>query len=73
MGARFAQNVPWARKSFWTHPMEVLGDVGHVESHLFPVFSQTLNDKQSVTYRLAFIRAKQSIKWAKRTIKWVNG
>ena len=21
------------RKSFWTHPMELLGDVGHVESH----------------------------------------
>jgi hypothetical protein len=20
---------------FWTHPMEILGDVGHVESHLF--------------------------------------
>jgi hypothetical protein len=23
-----------ARKSFLTHPMELLGDVGHVESHL---------------------------------------
>ena len=22
-----------ARKSFWTHPMELLCDVGHVESH----------------------------------------
>ena len=22
-----------AGKSFWTHPMELLGDVGHVESH----------------------------------------
>jgi hypothetical protein len=21
------------RKSFWTHPMELLGDVGHVESY----------------------------------------
>jgi hypothetical protein len=21
------------RKSFWTHPMELLGDMGHVESH----------------------------------------
>jgi hypothetical protein len=28
MGARFALNVPQAHKSFWTHPMEVLGDVG---------------------------------------------
>ena len=23
-------------KSFWTHPMELLGDVGHVESRFFP-------------------------------------
>ena len=22
-------------KSFWTHPMELLGDMGHLESHLF--------------------------------------
>ena len=25
-----------AQKSFWTHPMELLGDVGHVESHFDP-------------------------------------
>ena len=24
------------QKSFWTHPMELLGDVGHVESHFIP-------------------------------------
>jgi hypothetical protein len=36
MGARFASNVPLAQKLFWTHLMELLGDVGHVESHLFP-------------------------------------
>ena len=23
-------------ESFWTHPMELLGDVGHVESHFGP-------------------------------------
>ena len=23
-------------KSFWTHPMELLGDMGRVESRLFP-------------------------------------
>jgi hypothetical protein len=34
MGAWFVSNVPLAQKSFWTHPMELLGDVGHVESHL---------------------------------------
>jgi hypothetical protein len=32
VGARFALNVPLALKSFWTHPMELLSDVGHVES-----------------------------------------
>ena len=29
----FAPNVPQARKSFWMHPMELLGDVGLAESH----------------------------------------
>jgi hypothetical protein len=32
----FAQNIPQAQKSFWTHPIEHLGDVGHVESHFGP-------------------------------------
>jgi hypothetical protein len=29
-------NVSLAQKSFWTHPMERLGDVGNVESHFGP-------------------------------------
>jgi hypothetical protein len=29
-------NVPWAQKSLWTHPIEHLGDLGHVESHFGP-------------------------------------
>ena len=29
-------NVPSAQKSFWTHPIELLGDVGHVESCFGP-------------------------------------
>jgi hypothetical protein len=29
--------VPLARKLFWTHPMELLGDVDHVESHFGPI------------------------------------
>jgi hypothetical protein len=29
-------NVPKAQKSFWMHPIELLGDVGHVESLFFP-------------------------------------
>ena len=34
--ARFASNIPYAQKSFWTRPTELLGDVGRVESHFFP-------------------------------------
>ena len=36
IGAWFASNVSLARKSFWTHPMELLGDMGLVESHFCP-------------------------------------
>ena len=35
MGAWFALDVPLAYKSFWTHPMELLGDVGHMEYRFF--------------------------------------
>jgi hypothetical protein len=28
-------NVPQAQQSFWMHPMELLGDMGHVECHFF--------------------------------------
>jgi hypothetical protein len=42
IGAWYAPNVPWAQKSFWTHPMELLGDVGHVESH-FSRFGDSVN------------------------------
>jgi hypothetical protein len=30
-------NVPLAQKLFWTHPMELLGDVGRVESYFGPI------------------------------------
>jgi hypothetical protein len=36
IGARFAPNVPWAQKSLWMHPMELLGHVCHVETHFSP-------------------------------------
>jgi hypothetical protein len=29
-------NVPQAQKSFWMHPMELLGEVGYVESCFGP-------------------------------------
>jgi hypothetical protein len=32
----FALNVSQAQKSFWTYPMELQGDVGHVESSFGP-------------------------------------
>jgi hypothetical protein len=32
----FALNIPHAQKSFWAHPIEHLGDLGHVESHFGP-------------------------------------
>jgi hypothetical protein len=35
-------NVPQAQKSFWTHLVELLGDVGHVES-LFGPFGDSVN------------------------------
>ena len=33
--AQFAWNVPYVKKSIWTHPMELLDDVCHMESRLF--------------------------------------
>jgi hypothetical protein len=41
MDAWFVSNVPQAQKSFWTHRMELLGDVGHVESH-FGLFGDSV-------------------------------
>jgi hypothetical protein len=32
----FALNIPQAQKSFWTQPIEHLGDVGHVEPPFSP-------------------------------------
>jgi hypothetical protein len=29
--------MPWAQKSFWMHMMELLGDVGHMESRFDPI------------------------------------
>ena len=41
IGARFVPNIPQARKSFWTQHIELLGDVGHVESH-FGLFDDSV-------------------------------
>jgi hypothetical protein len=42
IGARFAPDVQYAQKSFWTHPMELLGDVGQVETR-FGTFGDSVN------------------------------
>ena len=44
-------------ESFWTHPMEVLGDVGHVESHFGP-----FGDSVSVDARLV-LGLRQTYHW----------
>jgi hypothetical protein len=35
-------NIPQAQKSFWMHPMEILGDVGHMDSH-FGLFGDSVS------------------------------
>jgi hypothetical protein len=30
------KNIPQPQKSFWTHPMELQGDLGPVECHFGP-------------------------------------
>jgi hypothetical protein len=39
---RFAPDVPRAWKSFWSHPMELLGDVGQMEAR-FSLFGDNVN------------------------------
>ena len=31
---RFAWNIPYAKKSIWMHPIELLDDMYHIESRL---------------------------------------
>ena len=42
MGAWFAPNVPQAHKSFWTHPMVLLGDEAKVEGQ-FGLFGDVVS------------------------------
>jgi hypothetical protein len=35
-------NIPLAHKPLWTHLMELLGDLGHVESH-FGLFGDNVS------------------------------
>jgi hypothetical protein len=56
MDAWFASNVPQAQKSFWMHPMELRGDVGHVESRFGP-----FGDSVSVVARWVLVCTKCTI------------
>jgi hypothetical protein len=38
-------SVPRALKSFWPHPMDLLGDVGQMEAHFGP-FGDNVNSTQ---------------------------
>jgi hypothetical protein len=42
IGAWFAPNVPWAWKTFWPRPMDLLGGVGQMES-CFGTFGDIVN------------------------------
>jgi hypothetical protein len=42
IGAWFAPNIPFAQKSFWTHPMVLLGDKAQVEAR-FGLFRDSVN------------------------------
>jgi hypothetical protein len=50
MGAWIVPNVLLAQKSFWAHPMELLGDVGHVKSHfgLLEIVLVSVHDRSIV-------------------------
>jgi hypothetical protein len=42
IGAQFALNVPYAQKSFWMHPLVLLGDEAQVEAR-FSLFVDSAN------------------------------
>jgi hypothetical protein len=82
IGAWFAPNVPQAWKSFWTHTMEQLGDMGHVES-LFDPFgdSVTLDERQVRGLRRAYHRLRNPfgcthgyslVTWVMWNLIWVH-
>ena len=44
----FALNVPWDQKSFWMHPMVLLGDEAQVEASFGPFGDSAILDAGSV-------------------------
>ena len=56
IGAQFVLNVRQAQKSIWTHPMDLLGDLGHVESY-FSLFGESV----SVVQDKCMVCAKRTI------------
>jgi hypothetical protein len=49
-------NVPQPQKSFWTHLMELQGDVGHVKSYIGP-----FGDSAGVGSRYVQVCAKHTV------------
>jgi hypothetical protein len=56
IGAQFAPNITQALKSLWMHPMELLGDVGHMESYL-----GLFGDSVSVSANRCMVCTKRTI------------
>jgi hypothetical protein len=46
-----SQNVPWAQKLFWTHPMALLGDDAQVDDH-FGLFGDSAKLMQKSVHGL---------------------
>jgi hypothetical protein len=44
----FALNLQWALKSFWAHPMKLLGGVGQVEGRFSPLRDSVNHDATKV-------------------------
>jgi hypothetical protein len=47
-------NIPYAQKLFWTHPIELLGDVGHDESCFGPSLGPRHLGVPSVACKMIF-------------------
>jgi hypothetical protein len=60
-------NVQQAQKLFWTHPIEYLGDMGHVESH-FDSFGDVLVSVQDRCMVCANVPKAQKSFWTHQMV-----
>jgi hypothetical protein len=60
-------NVPWAQKSFWIYPIELQGEVGHVEPR-FGLFRDSVSIGAKIGSRFApYIPQAQKSFWMHTT------